>query len=67
MLVKGSSARRRESRNQRPSQSRTPNTTAVVELPGAAEPAFEVGAGRHHWSYDVDETTAARWADEPSS
>jgi alpha-L-rhamnosidase len=46
-----------------------PNTSATVTRPGA--PAGEgspivVGAGHHSWSYDVDEATVARWADDPA-
>lgn len=32
-----------------------PNTTAHVILPGSKEPAFEVGAGTHSWSYVMSE------------
>ena len=31
-----------------------PNTTAVVSLPGPSGEPFEVGAGRHRWSYPYE-------------
>jgi alpha-L-rhamnosidase len=38
-----------------------PNATATVVRPGLSEAPLEVGSGRHHWTYDVDDELATKW------
>jgi alpha-L-rhamnosidase len=42
-----------------------PNTSAIVNRPGLADPDIAVGSGTHHWTYLVSEEQAAEWADIP--
>jgi alpha-L-rhamnosidase len=43
-----------------------PNTSAIVIRPGHDEPALDVTAGTHRWTYVVSESIAAQWTDGSS-
>ncbi len=41
-----------------------PNTSATVILPGHDSAPLAIGAGGHHWTYEVADEVAALWVDD---